>query len=102
MVSFQAAKINVEGIRYLSLRPMDDKKPLASNGNVDPRLFTGENKLKAVRGETSLWTMQYDKGMTPPELRDSYTKFSSLFSSAQTYYKKRNIEVKEILDGQPT
>lgn len=94
----QAAKINVEGIRYLSLKPMDDKKPLASNGNTDPRLFTGENKLKAVRGDTSLWTMQYEKGMIPPELRNSYTKFSALMTAAQAFYKKRNIDVKEILE----
>ena len=85
--------------RILSLEPMDDKKPLTSTGLVDSRLFTGENKLHAIKNpQTCLWSLRYDSGLIPPALRGRFTSFKALTDRCQRYFETRNIKIKEIID----
>lgn len=85
--------------RVLVLKVIDDKKPLSSKGLVDPRLFSGENKLHAVMDQqTSLWHFKYDQGIVPPPLKCQFTSFKALRSHAEAYFRLRNIEIVEVKD----
>lgn len=85
--------------RVLVLEPIDGKSPLSSTGMVDPRLFTGENKLHAIKDEqTALWHFKYDMGVLPPQLKQEFTGFPKLKTFADNYFKKRNIQIKEVLE----
>lgn len=86
--------------RLLVLRPMDGKKPTSSTGLVDPRLFTGDNKLHAKKDSGScLWYFKYDSGGLPPALKDQmFTSFKALMKYAEDYFRKRNVEIKEVID----
>lgn len=84
--------------RVLVLEPIDGKKPLSSTGLVDPRLFTGGNKLHAIMDkQTSLWTLKYDDGLVPPALRSQYTGFRILKEHCEQYFAKRNMRIKEVI-----
>ena len=84
--------------RILVLKPIDGK-PLDSTGMVDPRLFKGGNQLHGIMDEQScLWRLKFEKGIVPPELRQSYTSFKLLKSAAERYYRQRNIEIEEVKD----
>ena len=85
--------------RILVLKTIDDKKPLSSKGIVDPRLFTGENKLHAIMDiQTSLWRFKYDQGIVPPPLKCQFTSFTALKKHAEDYFRTRNIEIIEVKD----
>lgn len=86
--------------RLLVLEPEEGKKAQSSKGLDDPRLFSGENKLHALMDpETCLWGFKYDKGMSPPQLKDvKFTTFNAALKHASDYYKKRNIIIKEVID----
>jgi hypothetical protein len=86
--------------RILVLKPLEGKSTLSSTGLVDRRLFTGEiNNLHAVMDkQTSLWTLKYERGEVPNAFKQKFTSFSRLFSFAEDYFKKRNLEIKEIKD----
>lgn len=86
--------------RVIELTPVDGKKPLSGTGITDARLFTGENKLHAVRDETGLWSLKYEQGSIPEVLKQRFTNFNALKDFAERYYKRRNILVKEIVDAQ--
>jgi hypothetical protein len=90
-------KENKKTDRILILKVIDGKKPISSIGLTDPRLFSGENKLHAIQ-ESGLWSLKYEQGRTPPELRQQFTGFNTLVKHVTDYYKKRNVEIKEILD----
>lgn len=86
--------------RVLVLSPIDGEKPLSSSGLVDPNLFTGKNKLHAVKdSQTCMWSFKYEMGMLPPNLRDkNFTTFTALKKHASDYLQKRNILIKEVID----
>lgn len=85
--------------RILVLKTIDGEKPLSSKGLVDPRLFTGENKLHAVMDmQTTLWHLKYDQGIVPPPLKCQFTSFKMLRQHATEYFRSRNIEIVEIKD----
>jgi hypothetical protein len=94
----EPTKILLTSDRKLSVRPIDGKAPVSSTGLIDNRLFTGENTLHAIRDNTSLWSLRYDSGLVPEPLRRRFTSFQKLFDFAKTYFAKRNIEIKEVLD----
>lgn len=80
--------------RVLLLEPIDGK-PLSSKGVVDPRLFTGENKLHAIRTDNDqLWSFKYEAGAVPEPLKDKFTSFSKLLKHAEVYFSTRNVRVK--------
>lgn len=85
--------------RILVLGTMEGKKPLTTKGLFDPRLFTGENTLHAVKdAQGTLWRMKYQMGGIPDELRQAFTSFERLLTFAKDYYAKRNVEIKEVID----
>jgi hypothetical protein len=85
--------------RVLVLEVIDGQKPLSSTGLVDPRLFTGENKLHAIKDtQTCLWHLKYDQGIVPPPLKGQYTGFNQLKKFCEDYFQKRNMRIKEVID----
>lgn len=85
--------------RILVLSTMDGKKPKDSIGQIDPRLFTGDNKLHAVMDlQTSLWHFKYEMGAIPGALAGQFTSFDILKKHADFYFNKRNILISEVID----
>lgn len=86
--------------RVLVLKVIDNKAPLTSMGLVDKRLFSGDNKLHGIaEPQTGHWYFKYDDGALPPALRDQkFTSFKALLTHAKEYFKKRNIEITEVID----
>lgn len=87
--------------RIFALEQIDDKAPISSTGMVDKRLFTGDNKLHALRDETStnLWYFQYEKGDLPKALKEvRFTKFDQAKKHLEAYFTSRNIKIKEVID----
>lgn len=83
--------------RVLTLKPKDGKKAKDTLGNLDPRLFNGENKLHAVMDtQTTLWKLKYEMGSVPEPLKCSFTSFKALRQHAEEYFNKRNIEITEV------
>lgn len=94
-----AMKKNRESDIILVLKPIEGKKPLASSGMVDSRLFTGKNQLHAVQ-DTSirLWHLKYDMGILQEPLRQRFTTLDKLLEFVTGYFARRNIEIVEIKD----
>jgi hypothetical protein len=83
--------------RVFKIVPIDSTKPLSSTGLVDPRLFTGENKLHAIKDpQTCLWSMKYEQGILPPPLKGLFTGFGALKKHCVDYFEKRNMRIEEI------
>jgi len=84
--------------RILKLKVIDGEKPISSLGLVDPRLFTGENKLHALlEDNSSLWHLKYDSGTLPAPLRQRFTGYSKLVTFVRDYFARRNVEVEEVI-----
>lgn len=85
--------------RILVLSVIDGKAARSSTGMIDPKLFTGENKLHGkMDTATTLWYFQYENGILPQPLKTKFTSFKALKKHADDYFKTRNIEIKEVLD----
>lgn len=84
--------------RILVLKLMEGKKPIAANGTIDPRLFTGENKLHAIFDPRSgMWNMRYETGGLPGALQQKFMEFHELEEFARTYFKSRNVEIVDVI-----
>lgn len=86
--------------RILVLKPMEGKDATrASTGDTDPRLFTGNNRLHIIMDPpTGFWYFKYDHGGLPGALSDRYTRYKQAFQVAEAYFKKRNVEIVEVID----
>ena len=86
--------------RILVLEKIPGTDAKGSTGLVDNRLFNGENNLHAIKEEdTNLWYFRYDQGVVPEPLRHvKYTSFSKAKEVAESYFLKRNIRIKEVID----
>lgn len=83
--------------RIFTLKVFDTKKPKNSIGMVDPRLFTGENKLHVKKDpETCFWYFEYDSGAVPGPLKHKFTGYKAAVKHAETYFKTRNIYIEEV------
>jgi hypothetical protein len=84
--------------RVFRLTPIGDVKD--TNGIIDKRLFSGENKLHALMDtQTCLWSLKYEMGGLPNPLKQQFTSFSRLLTFVTEYFKRRNVEVKEVIDN---
>lgn len=83
--------------RIIVLGKMEGKHTLNSSGLVEKGLFDGTNRLHAVRDPQGLWMMKYDNGALPGGLKHKFTNFNSLKKHVEDYFKKRNIEIKEVI-----
>lgn len=91
---------NTSKDRTLVLKPIDGKDALSAGGMVDKRLFTGGNNLHAIMDpEYGHWHVEYDSGTIPPAFQQRWTSFSKLQSFVSEYYKRRNVEITEIIDN---
>lgn len=82
----------------LKLRPINGA-PKTEKGNVDRRMFTGENNIHAkLDPQTCLWSLEYDHGMLPGAFKQRFTNFTTLMKHVKTYFEKRNVEIYEIVD----
>lgn len=80
--------------RKLILKVIDNKKPLSSTGNVDNRLFNGENNIRAIYDDRfGMWGLKYDAGAVPGGLQQKFTSFEALLNYVKTYFQTRNVEV---------
>ncbi len=86
--------------RIIQLEVMDGQKAKSSTGNVDTRLFTGEQKLHLkMDPQTCLWYFQYaQNGLLPEGLKGKFTGFKDGLKYAESYFAKRNIKITEIKD----
>lgn len=85
--------------RILVLKTKDGEKPKSSTGLVDPRLFTGDNKLHLIRdARTLLWFFKYEDGGLPRPLKERFTTFDKALTHARGYFNSRNIEIAEVID----
>jgi hypothetical protein len=85
--------------RIFILAPIEGKSAKDVSGNSDARLFTGENSLHAILDiRTCLWSLKYKSGALPGGLQQQFTSWALLKKHVTDYYKKRNIEVKEIIE----
>lgn len=82
--------------RILVLTIIDPKQ---GTGLMDPQSFGGNNPLHArMDTQTSLWYLQYERGVVPEPLKQKFTSFKAVLKHAGEYFKKRNIEIKEVKD----
>lgn len=85
--------------RVFIFKPIEGKRPLSATGLVDPKVFTGENKLIAHKEEdTSLWIIKYADGMVPPVFKQRFTGFNAAMKFAKEYFTKRGFEIVEVKD----
>lgn len=85
--------------RIFKLQVIDDELPKNSTGLIDRNLFSGKNKLHAVRDpQTILWSVKYEFGMIPSALDQRFTSFTKLVKYLEEYFQRRNIKIVEILD----
>lgn len=83
--------------RILVLKAREGAK--SSTGLIDPRLFSGENKLHVkMDPERSIWSFQYEHGGLPQPLKQSFTSFGLAYQHAERYLNSRGIDIVEVLD----
>lgn len=93
-VEHQHLTEDLDPYRIIELKPKEGEKTLNSAGLVDPRLFKGENKLRAVMDNgTCLWFMRYEKGAVPEPLKQKFTTLSALVKYAKSYFDSRGIQI---------
>ena len=96
--------LNTKGLiastdRVIKLAPIDGTKPKNAMGQVDPKIFTGENNLHAIRDEeTCHWYLKYDNGGLPEGLRQRWTSLKMLLNTVEIYFKNRNIKITEVIN----
>ncbi len=99
MLTANSDKMN-SSTRYFNLKLSEGTSARTDTGILDKKLFTGDNKLKAeMDQETSLWSLSYENGNIPQTLKQQFTSFSKCKQFADAYFKKRNVEIVEILNG---
>lgn len=85
--------------RVFVLSLVDKKAPLSTTGLMDRRLFSGENRLHAIKDpQYQLWHLKYEHGTIPEPLQQKFTSFKTLLRYVQDYFLKRNIELTEVID----
>lgn len=84
--------------RVLVLKPIEGEKTLSSTGLVDPRLFSGENRLHVKCSPNNMWYFKYEQGIVPEPLKERFTSFPAALEKATKYFKSRNINVEKIID----
>lgn len=82
--------------RMLNIEHIPNAK---STSLIDPKLFTGEQEIHAVRGPfDNLWRVKYNKGTLPTPLKQSFTNFQQLFNFCVAYFGRRGVKVTGFTD----
>lgn len=86
--------------RILVLKPIEGKEAETASGKVDPRLFTGKNRLHAVMdSEYGHWYLKLEQGQLTETMQQRWTSFPRLLDATKAYFLRRNIEIVEIIDN---
>lgn len=95
-VSAESKMLNPD--RVLVLVPIEGTKPRTSTGMIDPKLFTGENKVHVIKEpQTNFWYFKYEQGSVPEPLKCKFTGFKQALKHAELYYGTRNLQITEII-----
>jgi hypothetical protein len=98
-MSNAAEKKMIKDDIIIVLKVSDTTKPRSVSGMVDYRLFKGGNNLHIVMDpETCLWSLKFDSGIVPPEIKQQYTSYKKALQAVANYYAKRGVEIKEVQD----
>lgn len=91
---------NMSFDRILVLKPREGVSTLNSKGMVDNRLFSGKNRLHAIRdSQTSFWSLRYDEGIVPEQLKQSFTTFQKMYDFVKGYFARRNVDLVDVVDA---
>ncbi len=83
--------------RVIVLQPIEGRDPISTSGNVDKRLFSGDNKLHAVfNNQNGMWHLRYEKGGIPASLDMQFVELPKLMDYVRNYFEKRNVEIVEV------
>lgn len=84
--------------RELILKPIDGTKAYSGTGLIDPRLFKKGQSLHAkMEPQSTLWALKYAYGVLPKPLTQKFTSFNELYKFSKEYFKRRNIEITEVI-----
>lgn len=90
---------NKSNDRILVLTKKEGTSAVNVKGQVDNRLFTGQNKLHCTLDpQTGLWSLKMEQGFLPGGLDKSFTSYSKAVSFVREYYNKRNVEIVKIVE----
>lgn len=81
--------------RILVLEKID--KEGKNDSVIDPKVVDGKNKLHCYI-DNGMWYFKFEHGLIPAALRDRFTSFKVAREAADTYFKTRNIRIKDVLD----
>ncbi len=101
MIDFEArlkARVKSDD-RILVLKPIEGQNVLSSTSLIDNRLFQGTNTVHAVKTIEGLWKIKFAAGVPPLPLQQTFTKFDRLLTYARNYFKKRGVEIVEVIGG---
>lgn len=85
--------------RIIILKVKEGYKAKSNTGIVDPRLFSGGNRLHITKNlRNSLWEFKYDTGGVPEPLKVRFTRYEDALNHATTYFDRRNIEITQVID----
>ncbi len=85
--------------RVLVVRPIPGKKQTSETGLTNTRIFTEGTNLHAIMNQRScLWGFKLDNGILAGGLKQQFTSFSKLKEHADSYFKRRGMEIVEVID----
>lgn len=85
--------------RTLVMQRIPGQNVLTNTGMIDNRIYKGETNMKIVRDPTTMmWNFKYEHGVLPEKLKCTFTSFREIIRFANDYFKKRNLEIVEIID----
>lgn len=88
-----------EPVKQLVIRPIEGVSTKSTTGLVDNRLFTGKANVYAVRDtQMNIWALKYSQGILPQPLKQKFTRFEDLKEFADGYFKRRNLQIVEVID----
>lgn len=91
---------NISNDRIIILEKIPGEATKTVTGTIDNRLFSGQNRLHALKDqESSFWKLRYDSGLLAEPLKQSWTSFGKLYSFVSEYFKRRGVEIKEVIDA---
>ena len=89
----ESAKMHSDKREFILERIDNGKSTKDSSGNVDNRLFTGDNKLFAIHEPTTgMWFLRYAGSRVPESLAGKFTEFNKLIAHVTEYFLKRNVK----------
>lgn len=85
--------------RIIELEQIPGEHTKDASGAVDNRLFKGENRLHATKDpQVNMWKFHFEKGAIPGGLSGMFTSFNKALYHAESYFKRRGIRIKNVIE----